>query len=230
MISVICGTRNRTDNMMKVLPTWIDADGVEEIIITDWNSSEPFLYEHEKVRIVRVTNVDCWSSPQAFNVAARFSSNDNDRLAKLDADYKILNPNLFNEIGLEPGAFVSSNDALGTLNGFFYLYKEDFWRVNGFDDRMHGYGHDDTDMAIRLKMSGLRLKCFSKRNNMEHLPHKEQEDKSMHQNNAYMSKVDPWRSSMPFLSIENLVKESANVISCTVHRDLNDIDLLYTKQ
>ena len=46
MISVICGIRNRTENLMKSIPSWLEADGVEEIIITDWNSSEPVQYNH----------------------------------------------------------------------------------------------------------------------------------------------------------------------------------------
>lgn len=219
MLSVICGVRNRLENLTKALPTWLEADGVDEVVITDWNSREPIVYEHERVRIVRVTNVNYWSSPQAFNIAARFANGD--IYAKLDADYRILNTCLFSKIGLEPGVFINGGGKLGPLNGFFYLYADDFWRVNGFDERLHGYGWEDTDMFWRLRRSGLRLKEFDDKQNMEHLPHKEQENKSMHVVNARVAMGHLWNSSMPKLVVQNLIQHGTNIVSCTIYPSMN---------
>lgn len=239
MISVICGVRNRTENLMKVLTTWLDADGVEEIVIADWNSREAFVYEHERVRIIRVTNVDYWSLPQAFNLAARFSKGD--IYAKLDADYKILNPSFFTNIGLEPYTFINGKmgqdeegrpirlDA-GFLNGFFYLYRDDFWKIHGFDERMHGYGWDDCDLARRLQTIPIAMKGFHVEGCIKHLPHEVQKDMSMHAINAHIGYHDPWNSSMPLLGVNNMVQENVNTISCEVYRDPKDASLLYTKK
>ena len=223
MISVICGVRNRTKSLVEVLPTWLDAEGVKEIVITDWNSEDPFIYNHEKVHIVRVRDVGYWSLTQALNIAARFAHEN--IYAKLDADYKILNPAFFTkEIPLRPGWFINGAGKRALLNGFFYLYRDDFWKVNGFDERMHGYGWDDTDLALRLKETGLKLHLFDAEGNIEHLPHEEQADKSMHGINARMANDDPWNSSMSSLGVRYLVKESPNRISCEIYPS---IDFLY---
>ena len=239
MISVICGIRNRTENLMKVLPTWLDADGVGEVVITDWNSREAFVYEHEKVSIIRVTNVDYWSLPQAFNLAARFSKGD--IYAKLDADYKILNPSFFTNVGLEEGTFINGRagrdkkgapirlDA-GYLNGFFYLYRDDFWKIHGFDERMHGYGWDDCDLARRLQKISIKMKGCHMEGCIKHLPHEEQDDKSMHAINAHIGYHDPWNPSMPLLGVDDMVQENANTISCMIYRDPKYEDLLYTRK
>jgi glycosyltransferase involved in cell wall biosynthesis len=210
---------------MKSIPSWLEADGVEEIIITDWNSSEPVQYNHEKVHIVRVKNVNYWSLTQAFNIAARFANGD--IYAKLDADYRILNPSLFSDIGLEPGIFINGEDKLGPLNGFFYLYADDFWKVCGFDERMHGYGWDDTDLVKRLKRKGgLKLKSFDCEGNIEHIPHGDEVrgDIAMHTVNAKMAHENPWNASMPQIGVTNVVREWPNVTTCTIYPS---IDFLY---
>ncbi|SVC77995.1 uncharacterized protein METZ01_LOCUS330849 [marine metagenome] len=216
--------------MIKVLPTWLEADEVEEVVLTDWNSSNPFVYPHEKLRIIRVTNVDYWSSPQAFNLSARFCNENTDRIAKLDADFKIQCPSIFTDIDLQEGEFISSGLDREQGRGFIYVYKEDFWKVHGFDERMWGYGDDDTDMWRRFTRLGLKLKYFPYQGKMKHLPHKEQADKSMHGVNTYIAYHDPWNSSMPLLGVSNLVQENVNTISCEIYRDPKHDELLYTKE
>ena len=236
MISVICGVRNRTENLMKVLPTWLDADGVEEVVIADWNSSEALVYKHERVRIVRVTNVDYWSLPQAFNMAARFARGD--IYAKLDADYKILNTSFFTDIDLKPGTFINGiENAPTALCGLFYLYAKDFWAVHGFDERMQGWGYDDNDIEHRLIELGLQYKRLNNHEkHIEHLSHSPPNGKDNKvrfetmingnltnlladnncSKNAYIANTNPWNSSMPLVGIGDIEKIGKNIISCAV--------------
>ncbi len=36
------------------------------------------------------------------------------------------------------------------------VWKDDFVRVNGFDESYHGWGHEDADLAIRLNRAGVK--------------------------------------------------------------------------
>ena len=111
MISVICGVRNRTKSLVEVLPTWLDAEGVKEIVITDWNSEDPFIYNHEKVHIVRVRDVGYWSLTQALNIAARFAHEN--IYAKLDADSAQRTSQFMGSV--LQGVFKRASDSLGTF-------------------------------------------------------------------------------------------------------------------
>lgn len=41
--------------------------------------------------------------------------------------------------------------------GDFGLWRSDFERINGFDERFVGWGQEDDDLGIRLRMAGVRL-------------------------------------------------------------------------
>ena len=38
------------------------------------------------------------------------------------------------------------------------LWREDFVRINGFDESFTGWGHEDADLAVRLMRSGIQRK------------------------------------------------------------------------
>ena len=51
--------------------------------------------------------------------------------------------------------------------------RGDFERVNGFDARYEGWGHEDVDLAVRLGHAGLRCGWPGPRATMLHLWHPE---------------------------------------------------------
>ena len=55
----------------------------------------------------------------------------------------------------------------------FGLWREDFERVNGFDESFQGWGHEDADLVLRLHNAGLRRKNGFLATEVYHLWHKE---------------------------------------------------------
>ena len=54
----------------------------------------------------------------------------------------------------------------------FGLWREDFLRVNGFDESFEGWGHEDADLVLRLHNAGLKRKNGYCSTEVYHLWHK----------------------------------------------------------
>lgn len=70
----------------------------------------------------------------------------------------------------------ASRDFRPAYDGYGYLCavsRADFERVNGFDTRYEGWGHEDVDLAVRLRRSGLRCVWPGPRATVLHLWHVE---------------------------------------------------------
>jgi GT2 family glycosyltransferase len=63
------------------------------------------------------------------------------------------------------------------------IWRDDFYRINGFDESFVGWGHEDADLVIRLLNSGVRCKDGRFAVTVLHLWHQEQkrtrEDENM---------------------------------------------------
>jgi glycosyltransferase involved in cell wall biosynthesis len=55
--------------------------------------------------------------------------------------------------------------------GDFGLWRADFERVNGFDERFVGWGQEDDDLGLRLRAAGIRLESILDRTASLHLWH-----------------------------------------------------------
>lgn len=74
--------------------------------------------------------------------------------------------------------FVPPYDAYGYFTG---VWREDFERVNGFDQRFEGWGGEDEDLAARLRHAGLRCGWPGPRATLLHLHHEPR--KGLHRSN-----------------------------------------------
>jgi hypothetical protein len=177
-ISLFTACKNRLDNLEEALQTWIQFPEIDEIIIVDWSSDQslkPLIekYQNGKITLAVVPGQPKWILSLACNLAARLTSFT--RLLKVDADIKIL-PGFFEKHILKPSIFFTGNwikrrnENERYLNGSVYLFREDFFKVNGYNEYIKFYGWDDSDLYERLCLSGLK-KIDIDNDTLHHIPH-----------------------------------------------------------
>ena len=165
-ISLITAIKNRQDTFEQALQTWVTHDEIDEIIIVDWGSDESLVplvqkYQNGKIFLAIVKDQPKWVLSFAYNLAARLSSKD--KLLKVDSDIKVL-PDFFQHHKLTPWNFftgnmdIARNDNEIHLNGSLYLYRNDFFKVNGYNEFITSYGWDDADIYLRIESQGLKRK------------------------------------------------------------------------
>lgn len=210
-ISIFSAVMNRTDIIQEGLENWIESPLVDKVYVVDWSSTPPLpRFKHKKVFLIRVDGQKEWNLAKAFNLAARFSKGN--ILVKMDADYRMTHDLL--KLKIQKNSFLRGNAGNAKeynekfINGFIMIYREDFFKVNGFNERLSGWGFDDTDLHIRLRDAGVKPINIPYGDIM-HKPH---ESVLRHENTKYpygrwrtnkeIAEKHPWGSGdqmMPYL-------------------------------
>ena len=189
-VSIFTACKDRNDNLLKVISSWIECEHINEIIIVDWSSKikvvdtlKNYLTSYN-IKIIEVTK-DCkWILSWAFNLSACFTNYN--KILKLDCDYKI-NKDFINKHSLLPGTFYSGdwrsarNDNEKYLNGCVYLYRDDFFKINGYNEYIQTYGWDDTDLYNRLQKNNIKQISI----NNDYIIHLEHETKCRQSDNTF---------------------------------------------
>ncbi|MEI6434438.1 MAG: galactosyltransferase-related protein [Bacteroidota bacterium] len=177
-ISLFTAVKNRKDTLTEALKTWVSHDEIDEIIIVDWNSDESLIpiiqkYQNGKIFLAVVKDQEKWILSHACNLAARLTTRS--MLLKMDADVKI-HKGFFDKHKLNPGIFYTGNWALGRdqnethLNGVAFFYRDDFFKVNGYNEFIKSYGWDDSDLYLRLEQNNLKRIDFDL-DSLHHIEH-----------------------------------------------------------
>lgn len=163
-VSVVTCSRNRNENLIKALPSWLACKEVSEIIIVDWTSERRVDddlmeagVEDARIRVIRVEGEARWILSHPFNLGfqnARF-----DKILKADADI-VLDPAFFRRNALLPGQFIAGNwrtaaSGQAHVNGFFYVWRNVLQEIGGFNEYITTYGWDDDELYSRLQEVGL---------------------------------------------------------------------------
>ena len=229
-ISIITAQKNRTENLFLALPSWLELN-VNEIIIVDWGSEVSIKNEiaeinDDRIILIEVKNQPKWCLAEAFNLAAQYAKGD--LLLKLDADIKI-EPNFLDYHPLKQGQFFAGNwkNARNSnekaLNGVLFVHRCDYWEINGYNEFFKIYGWEDSDLYNRLADIGLKRSDINN-NLIYHLPH---EDRVTNQEmgikgiddsklggigitiNRILSEIlDPWSQDFSCHQYKELVVES----------------------
>lgn len=178
-ISLVTCCMNRTENLLKALPSWIACSEIREIVIVDWSSREPVLdslrmagIADPRIRIIRVDGQPRWILSYAFNLGFRVSRFD--KILKTDADI-IIKEGFFTKNPLVESTFISGDWRIAEkgqehINGFFYIRRKDVMAVKGFNEYITTYGWDDDDIYNRLEESGVR-RARVDTSTIYHIPH-----------------------------------------------------------
>jgi len=174
-VSMVCGVMDRQEHLRLALPTWLDCPQVDEVVVVDWSSAEPVVYDHPRVVVARALGRNRWEASRCHNLGLGLAQGE--LVLRLDAD-DLLVGDFFGRHPLGAGcrAFYRANldevrdDNESHLAGVLYARRSDVLRAGGYNERIEVYGYEDTDLQVRLEAAGLEprdldLDC------LRHLPH-----------------------------------------------------------
>jgi hypothetical protein len=114
-----------------------------------------------------------WHHSKCHNLELCLASGD--EVLRLDADH-VLSPSFFSRHTLRGGDFFRYAVAPPYLEnekhlaGAVYARRHEFFRVNGYNERLVSYGYEDEDLVSRLALSGLRSRDLDPVY-IRHIPH-----------------------------------------------------------
>ncbi|SMY09234.1 galactosyltransferase-related protein [Flavimaricola marinus] len=163
-VSVVTASRNRTENLLQALRSWLAAPEVCEVVIVDWSSDIPVSdslatagLADPRIRVARVEDEPAWVLTWAFNLGFRLARHG--RILKADADIRLA-PDFFETNSLHSGQVISGNwrtapQGQEYINGVFYTHRADLAAVQGFNEHITRYGWDDDELYDRLIRAGV---------------------------------------------------------------------------
>lgn len=116
-----------------------------------------------------------WENARCHNL--EFQAAKGDTVLRVDVD-TLLSENFLNSHPLHGGMFYAGNfrtvpkerPNLKHLTGTLLIRKSDFFRVNGYNERLIHYGLEDDDLFHRLEVSGLQRRDLDL-STIDHIPH-----------------------------------------------------------
>jgi len=181
-IAIVNICKNRTRNLIPALLTWIELKEVNSINIFDFGSDLPVhsfldsygLLSDKRIHIFRSESKEEFHRTKYWNIAL-FHTKES-KLLKLDTDYKI-HPQFLEWHPLSADRLFytgnwktarSKNESY--LHGLVYMKKDDFVAVNGYNERLTGYGWEDDEIYQRMQDSGC-LRVDVSYDHAYHVPH-----------------------------------------------------------
>ncbi|MEC7761645.1 MAG: galactosyltransferase-related protein [Pseudomonadota bacterium] len=178
-ISLVTANKNRTENMLPALVSWIARPEIDEIVIVDWDCDEPLSevlaakgISDPRLRVVRAVQAEVWHGPQAFNTAMRLARYD--KIIRIDGDI-VVKPDFFHRNRLPPNSFVAGNFAMVEksqvhINGTVLMHRAALARCGGQNEYTIGYGWEDDDLYNRfMRHRWRRIDLIPE--TVHHLPH-----------------------------------------------------------
>lgn len=193
-ISFCTVVKNRLDHIRRTLPRNIEDNSDfqnAQFVILDYNSKDGLSHwvKSELSTFIKSGKLVYYYTPEPefFN-----RSHSRNMVMKLSEGDIICNVDADNFIGKGFAEFIS-NEFANKKNIFLSAYneeiknmprdvigricfkKEDFYLIEGFDERMSGYGFEDHDFINRLKLAGLENKIITDYNFLKAISHSNQE-------------------------------------------------------
>lgn len=182
-ISLVTCCMNRNENLLKALPSWLQHQEINEVVIVDWSSDTPVSDEltrsgirDSRIRVVRVDGEPRWILSYAFNVGFRIAQYD--QILKVDADI-VVAKDFFARNVLQEGHFIAGNWRKAAanqayVNGFFFAPRAALHAVGGFNEFISTYGWDDDDIYHRMMLAGFHRSDVAD-GCIHHLDHSDEE-------------------------------------------------------
>ena len=167
-ICIFVYVMNRSHNIYNNIDSWLKQK-IDQLIILDWNSVDNLndylkSLNDKRILYVRVNNETHFIRTFAQNLAARFCKYN--KICKIDSDI-IIREHFFENHPLNMGEFYvgewrcARDENEKHLHGNTYLFLDDYFRINGYNEFIKDYGWDDSDFTIRLMSCGLTKNVFN---------------------------------------------------------------------
>ena len=154
-----------------------------------------------------------WSFSQAYNTAARFASGN--YYIVMNADETILTPKKICELEKPCDKFYYQGTSWPSkrAQGVYFLYigKKEFWDINGYHERIIGYGYDDIDLQRRLKAELKQADV-----EIEHIKHEITYRTRDNLLNYTISWSDPWKKGRKLIGLQYKKSSKGNIIYCDI--------------
>jgi predicted glycosyltransferase involved in capsule biosynthesis len=172
-------------------------------VIFDWGngkeSATDIIDQNPDSRIKLLVGLENlpFSMSISHNTAIRASKND--LIFFIDCDVKMLDITSLSQIKLQQNDFIQGCPFVGerekneiinhyrflnkylpglyriSLSGTCMFWKEQFNKVNGYDERLEGWGYEDYDFYNRLALSGFTRLDFPENTALQHIHHDDEE-------------------------------------------------------
>ena len=159
MLSLITTCKNRLPHLKQTLPLMLQQPRAE-VIVVDYGCEQgtaAWVKEHHPAaKLVQVKDDPIFCAARARNMGAKNASHE--LLCFVDADVLVhLELGKWLELNQDPNAFylypVSNKER--ELDGFLIVRREHFFKVDGYDEAIRGWGGEDFDLYERLARTGL---------------------------------------------------------------------------
>ncbi len=157
--SIVTTCKGRLHNLKRSLPGFLKQESTE-VIVVDYDcpdgTSDYVARVHPGARVVSVADKPRFNLPHARNLGAAQAGGE--ILIFLDADVVIAG-HFVEYVGrhLHERSFAHfAPPAKNSLRGQSAVWRKDFAAIGGFDELMDGYGGEDLDFYMRLRLAGAK--------------------------------------------------------------------------
>lgn len=164
-VTITTTCQNRQRFLVSSIKTWVESE-VKEIIVLDWGSSSPIKYsqlpDDSRIRLFRHDWVGPWPG-MAWPHGASIRLVKTPIVLKLDCDIVLVGKvptSLPDGIAMYHGAANDKGKYKYEIYGSFMGPKTLFEEMNGYDERMSGWGGVDVDFYARLDKAGYKTLPF----------------------------------------------------------------------
>jgi glycosyltransferase involved in cell wall biosynthesis len=161
-ICFITTCRGRLAHLQQSLPTFVAQAGTSCIVV-DYDCPERTAAwiekEYPRVTVVQATDRPRFELSKARNLGAQAAVAP--WLCFVDADVQ-LSPHFAAVVSplLQPGFYYHPEPRSVELWGNCICHRDDFTRVEGYDDVLQGWGAEDRDFYTRLELAGVQPRPF----------------------------------------------------------------------
>lgn len=173
MLSLITTCKNRLPHLKQTLPLMLQQP-LAEVIVVDYGCEQgtaAWVKEHHPAaKLVQVNDDPVFCAARARNMGAKNASHE--LLCFVDADVLVhAELGTWLELNQDPNAFyLYPVGKERELDGFLIVAREHFFKVDGYDEAIRGWGGEDFDLYERLATIGLS-KSSVPRESIAPIPH-----------------------------------------------------------